>query len=163
MRAGCEANVQQLVGTYCGNRMPDPLPTGVAESVRRGLESQRSCPAEVLTPLEQCVADLEARALKADPEAKQRRAAAAPKAEETKKDPQFKAMIDEWLRVFDGMKITCRNRDVSDSHARECERWQKDLDGVEEKLAKFLDARGFDRRDVSELGLWPSDPNPMGG
>lgn len=164
--AACDANVRTVVGTYCqpANR-PNPLPSGWAESVRRGYESQKAgCSPEVLAPLEQCVIELEAIAHAQDPEAKQRRAAAKPKADATKQDARFKKLIEGWLAVFDQMKIICRNERASASHARECERARTDLDGVEVQLQTFLKAEGFDMRDVGELGLWPSNPDgPYGG
>ena len=160
--AACQANVDRLVGTYC-RTPPSPLPTGYAESVRRGYESQKgTCSPQILAPLEACVSQLEATATQQDPQAKERRAAAAPKAAAMKQDPKFKGMIDEWLQTFDQMKIICRNRTASDSHARECERYEKDLAAVADRLRTFLVGSGFDQRDLGELGLWPTDPNPMG-
>lgn len=162
--AGCEANVRTVVGTYCQSNRPDPLPSGWAESVRRGYESQRaSCPAEVLAPLEKCVHELEAIASAQDPDAKQRREAARPKAQATKQDARFKKLIDSWLATFDQLKIICRHESATASHARECERAKTDLDGIEVELRTFLKTQGFDMRDVGELGLWPSDPDGIGG
>jgi len=159
MTAGCEQNVHTAVVTYCGNH-PTPLPSGWSEQARRSYQSQKQggCPAATLPPLEQCVADLEAIAQQQDPDAKQRREAAAPKAASTKQDAAFKKLIDNWLAVFDQMKIICRNSTVSDSHYRECERSKTDLSTIEDELRAFLKKQGFDMRDVGELGLWPSDP-----
>jgi hypothetical protein len=139
------------------------LPTGYAESVRRGYDSQRAaCPAQILAPLDACATRLESIVAQQDPAAARRREAARPRAETTKQAPQWKALIDEWMTTFDGMKIVCRAEQVSDSHRRECERRRHELDGVYDELRAYLTASGFDPRDFAELGLWPSDPDPMG-
>jgi len=156
----CTAQINQMVGTYC-QHPPEPLPPGYAESVRRGYESLKArCGEQELAPLASCVATLEAKYASIDPDAARRRDAVRGKAEAMRADARFKAYIDRWLQALDRMKIICRQRDASDSHRRECGRAKEDLGSIENELAAFLEGKGFDRRDFSELGLWPSDPNP---
>jgi len=123
----------------------------------------QTCPAHahdgLLGQLEQCVGKLEAFELKDDPQAPSRRADAKPRVATTKQDPVFKKMIDEWLQALDGKNITCRHRDVSDSDARECERWHGEMTKVEDRIAAFLVAQGYDKRDLRPLGLWSQDPD----
>ena len=90
---------------------------------------------------------------------RQRAGIAKAKAEGVKQRPEFKKMIDEWLQAYDGGRIVCRQAKVSPSHARECDRWDKDRDAVEDRLRAYLVKEGFDVRDVRELGLWPSSPD----
>lgn len=159
---GCEHAARMLIDGYC-KQQPDYLHPAIPPHVRQQLESLRhSCPAPTLTELETCVVKLETIAATQDPEADTRRAAARPKAAAHKAKREFKALIAEWLQVFDHMKIMCRSARASDSHARECERQKKDLDAVNDQLRTQLISSGFDPRDFEELGLWPSDPNPMG-
>jgi hypothetical protein len=63
------------------------------------------------------------------------------------------------LKDDPGKNITCRNRDVSDSDARECERWHTEMAKVEDRLTAYLVKQGYDRRDFRPLGLWPQDPD----
>jgi hypothetical protein len=63
------------------------------------------------------------------------------------------------MRALDGKNITCRNRDVSDSDARECERWHAEMGKVEDRLSAYLVKQGYDKRDFRPLGLWPQDPD----
>ena len=79
--------------------------------------------------------------------------------EERAREIDFQAIIDDWTRALDGKNITCRNRDVSDSDARECERWHTEMSKVEDRLAAYLVKQGYDKRDFRPLGLWPSDPD----
>lgn len=122
-----------------------------------------TCPAHahdgIVGQLEQCVVKLEAFELEDDPNAPSRREAAKPKVAATKDEPKFKEMIRDWLAALDGKNITCRNRRVSDSDERECQRWYGEMAKVEDQLAAFLTAQGYDRRDLRPLGLWPQDPN----
>ena len=122
----------------------------------------QTCPSHahdgLLGQLEQCVGKLEAFELKDDPQAPSRRADAKPRVATTTQDPVFKKMIDEWLQALDGKNITCRHRDVSDSDARECERWHGEMTKVEDRISTFLVAQGYDKRDFRPLGLWPQDP-----
>ena len=158
----CQQNANQLL-MICQQR-PTPQPPGHAEQMRRSYESQRTaCSAEVLAPLDRCVRELEAIALAQDPDAKERRAAARANAEATREDAAFQQRIDQWLQIFDQMKIQCAHQQASASYARECSRTKTDLDAVELDLRAFLEARGFDMRDVGELGLWPSSPDGLGG
>jgi hypothetical protein len=158
MRGACQVNAQRLLAMCTA--MPSPPPNGSSEQLRRGVESQRTaCPADVLAPVDRCVTRLEHAALAQDPDAPTRRAAAKGKAESVKQRPEFKKMIDEWLQAYDGGRIVCRQAKASPSHARECERWNKDLGDVEDRLRAYLVKEGFDVRDVRELGLWPSSPD----
>ena len=100
------------------------------------------CPQSAeLAQFNQCVSQLEAFELKDDPAAPQRRAAAKDRAAATRQQPDFKAIIDDWTRALDGKNITCRNRDVSDSDARECERWHGEMTKLEDRLAAYLVGR----------------------
>jgi hypothetical protein len=109
--------------------------------------------------LEGCVAKLEAIELQDDPQAPSRRAAAKQQADATRQDPEFRALIDQWTQALDGKNITCRNRQVDESHRRECERWHGEMKKVEDQLEQYLVAHGYDRRDIRALGLWPHDRN----
>lgn len=164
MTAGCQANVQRMLAAWC-SAPPSPLPAGWSETVRRNADGQvqGGCSAQVVEPLAQCATRLEAVAAAQDPDAKSRRAAAKPKAEATRKDPAFTQRIDRWMSALDAMKIVCRNRKASPAHARECERTEHDLEQHTTDLRSFLLGRGFDARDLGELGLWPSDPDGFAG
>jgi hypothetical protein len=116
-------------------------------------------PSPELAQLDQCVSQLEAFELEDDPGAPTRRAAAKDRAVATRQQPDFKAIIDDWMRALDGKNITCRNRDVSDSDARECERWHGEMTKVEDRLSAYLVKQGYDKRDFRPLGLWPQDPD----
>ena len=116
-------------------------------------------PSPELAQLDQCVSQLEAFELEDDPGAPTRRAAAKDRAVATRQQPDFKAIIDDWMRALDGKNITCRNRDVSDSDARECERWHGEMTKVEDRLSTYLVKQGYDKRDFRPLGLWPQDPD----
>ena len=123
----------------------------------------QTCPSHahdgLLGQLEQCTVSLESLELKDDPQAPTRRHDAKPRVEATKQDATFKKLIDDWMQALDGKNITCRNRDASDSDARECERWHGEMTKVEDRLAAFLVAQGYDKRDLRPLGLWPRDPD----
>ena len=123
----------------------------------------QTCPAHahdgIVGQLEGCVTKLEAFELQQDPDAPKRREAAKPRVADTRAQPDFKQLVDDWTRALDGKNITCRNRDVDDSHARECERWHGELQAAADKLMRYLEANGYDRRDVDALGLWPHDPD----
>jgi hypothetical protein len=162
--AGCQSNVQRGLATWC-TTPPSPLPPGWSEAVRRSADSQLrgGCAPAIVQPLAQCATRLEAIALAEDPDAKARRAAAAPKAEATRQDPAFKQRVDAWYSALDAMKIICRNRKVSSAHARECSRSEEDFGHAQDALRAFLLGKGFDARDIGELGLWPSDPDGLAG
>jgi hypothetical protein len=123
----------------------------------------QTCPTHahdgLLGQLEQCTVGLESFELAADPQAPTRRRDAKPRVEVTKQDATFKKLIDDWMQALDGKNITCRNREASDSDARECERWHGEMTKVEDKLAAFLVTQGYDKRDLRPLGLWPQDPD----
>lgn len=164
MAAGCQANVQRMLAAWC-TTPPSPLPPGWSETVRRNADGQvkGGCAPAIVEPLDACATRLEAVAASEDPDAKSRRAAASPKAEATRKDPAFKQRVDDWYSALDAMKIVCRNRKVSAAHARECSRSEEDFGRVQDALRSFLLGKGFDARDLGELGLWPSDPDGLAG
>jgi hypothetical protein len=123
----------------------------------------QACPSHahegLLGQLAQCTASLEARELQDDPQAPTRRSDAKPRVATTMQDATFKKLVDDWMQALDGKNITCRNREASDSDARECERWHGEMTKVEDRLAAFLVAQGYDKRDLRPLGLWPQDPD----
>ena len=158
---------QQNANTYlsvCNSILGTNKNTNSAWELRGNYDAIVSgCPTHahdgLVGQLEQCVVKLEAFELKDDPSSATRRANAKPKVASTKEEPKFKELIRDWMQALDGKNITCRHRDVSDSDARECERWHGEMTKVEEQLAAFLVARGYDRRDLRPLGLWPQDPD----
>jgi len=123
----------------------------------------QTCPAHahdgIVGQLEACVTKLESFELQQDPDAPKRRETAKARVADTRAQPEFKQLLDEWTRALDGKNISCRDRDVDDSHARDCERRHGELQAVEDRLAKYLEGQGYDRRDVDSLGLWPHDPD----
>jgi hypothetical protein len=121
----------------------------------------QTCPAHahdgLLGQYEQCVVQLEASDLKADPAAPARRESAKPRVAVTKQDPTFQQLVNQWAEALDGKNIACRDKQLSDSHARACERGHAQMGKVEDRLEEFLIAKGYDKRDFRVLGLWPMD------
>lgn len=163
MWAACQqqANEQMAV---CNGLLSSGKNTSSAWELRGSYERiAQTCPAHahdgLVGQFEECVVKLETFELKDDPEAPARRQAAKARVDATKQDAAFKGLISQWVDALDGKNITCRNRDLDDSHRRECERWHGEMAKVEDKLAQFLVAHGYDRRDFRALGLWPADPD----
>jgi hypothetical protein len=161
MAAGCAQNEHEMT-MICTQILATQKNTNSGWELRGSYDSlaKGGCPrSPELAQFDQCVRQLEAFELKDDPDAPQRRAAAKDRAAATRQQPDFKAIIDEWMSALDGKNITCRNRDVSDSDARECERWHAQMTKVEDRLSAYLVTQGYDRRDFRPLGLWPQDPD----
>jgi hypothetical protein len=161
MAAGCAQNEHEMT-MICTQILATQKNTNSGWELRGSYDSlaKGGCPrSPELAQFDQCVRQLEAFELKDDPDAPQRRAAAKDRAAATRQQPDFKAIIDEWMSALDGKNITCRNRDVSDSDARECERWHAHMTQVEDRLSAYLVTQGYDRRDFRPLGLWPQDPD----
>jgi hypothetical protein len=159
--AGCAQQEQQQT-MICTSILNTGKYTNSGWEMRGSYESlvKGGCPqSPQLAQENQCVSQLEAFELKTDPDAPTRRAAAKDRAVSTRQQPDFKAIIDDWTRALDGKNITCRNRDASDSDARECERWHGQIDKVEDRLTAYLVKQGYDKRDFRPLGLWPQDPD----
>ena len=152
----CTQGDQTLTQTYCGQTF-NTLPTGWSETARRHFDSYRQqCPrADQLQTAEKCVLKLEAVAHQQDPDAKQRRAAAQPKAERIKQMPSFRELVARISRTKDQRTIVCKHREASFEHQRECERYDQDVSAEYDELYAFLKEQGLDARDFSELGLVP--------
>jgi len=123
----------------------------------------QTCPTHahegILGNLQQCVTKVEAIELQDDPQAPARRRDASSRVAATKQEATFKELLAHWTEALDGKNITCRQRETSESDARECERWHGQMEKVEDQLQAFLVGEGYDRRDLRPLGLWPSDPD----
>ena len=161
MAAGCAQQEHQMT-MICTQILATQKNTNSGWELRASYDSlaKGGCPqSPELAQYDQCVRQLEAFELKDDPDAPQRRAAAKDRAAATRQQPDFQAIIDDWTRALDGKNITCRSRDVSDSDARECERWHTEMTKVEDRLTAYLVKQGYDRRDFRPLGLWPQDPD----
>ena len=161
MAAGCAQQEHQMT-MICTQILATQKNTNSGWELRGSYDSlaKGGCPQSAeLAQFNQCVSQLEAFELKDDPGAPARRAAAKDRAAATRQQPDFKAIIDDWTRALDGKNITCRNRDVSDSDARECERWHGEMTKVEDRLAAYLVKQGYDKRDFRPVVLWPSDPD----
>jgi len=161
LAAGCAQQERQTT-MICTSILNTGKNTNSGWELRGSYDSlaKGGCPqSPELAQLNQCVSQLEAFELEDDPGAPTRRAAAKDRAVATRQQPDFKAIIDDWMRALDGKNITCRNRDVSDSDARECERWHGEMTKVEDRLSAYLVKQGYDKRDFRPLGLWPQDPD----
>lgn len=159
----CQQQANQELAT-CNGLAASGKNTSSAWQLRADYDHiAKTCPAHahdgIVGQLEACVGKLEAFELQQDPDAPKRREAAKPRVADTRTQADFKQLLEDWTKALDGKNITCRNREVDDSHARECERWHGELQAVEDRLIKYLEAQGYDRRDVDSLGLWPHDPD----
>jgi hypothetical protein len=158
--AGCET-MAATEAMLC-ERVLQAASAAAAFQLRRQYDTHASgCPGYAhqgsMARLESCVQRMEAMAAAADPAGAQRRAEAGPRAPATRQAPAFKTIIANWFEALDHKNIACRDRTLSDSHRRECERMHGEMRAVEDTLTAYLVGEGYDRRDFEILGLWPHD------
>jgi hypothetical protein len=159
----CQQQANEVLAT-CNGMLTTHQNTNSGWELRGNYDRiAKTCPTHahdgLLGNLEQCVTKTEAFELQDDPQAPARRHEASSRVAATREDAKFKELIAQWTEALDGKNITCRAREASESHARECERWHAEMEKVEDQLRAFLVAEGYDRRDLRPLGLWPSDPD----
>ncbi len=158
--AGCETMAANEA-VVCEAVLPQARAAQAFEMRRQWETHASGCPAYAhqgsMGRLEQCVLRMEAKAAAEDPAGEQRRSEAKARAAATREAPAFKAIIASWFQALDRKNITCRDKRLSESNRRECERAHGDMRAVEDQLSDYLVAEGYDKRDFQILGLWPHD------